>query len=228
MHIIQIPLWVAQTNCWIVSSSQSAKECIVIDAPPDPSAILSALSSNGKVPRAIIATHGHVDHIGGIAELTRSFPDSHKQPIPTHIHQADVHLLIDPIGNSGLLGDELKKLNLNFDAPELINFVAHGDQIKGSGLTFSAIHTPGHTQGSTCFILSDESTSEKVLFTGDHLFKGSVGRTDLPGGSFDDLVESMKSRILPLSDELLILPGHGPSTRLGIEKETNPFILQMK
>lgn len=227
MHITQVPLWVAQTNCWIVSKSTSKSECVLIDVPPEPTKILSLLRKNGLTASAIIATHGHVDHVGGIGELSRADASDQNSALSVSIHSSDLHLLLDPIGTSGLLGEELVKLHLNVDPPEVINLVSDGDTIRGAGLTFTAIHTPGHTEGSTCFLLSDNDTSEKVLFSGDHLFKGSIGRTDLPGGSYEKLVESMKSKILPMSNELVVLPGHGPSTRLGYEKETNPFIMQM-
>lgn len=227
MHINQVPLWIAETNCWIVSRSARDDECVLIDVPPDPTAILSVLRKNGLSPSAIIATHGHVDHVGGIGELSRTDLNGQPCSLPVSIHNSDLHLLLDPIGNSGLLGEELEKLHLDVRPPELISHVSDGERINGAGLTFTAIHTPGHTEGSTCFLLTDDDTSERLLFTGDHLFKGSIGRTDLPGGSYDKLMESMKSKILPLPDELIVLPGHGPSTQLGHEKNTNPFILQM-
>jgi hydroxyacylglutathione hydrolase len=96
-----------------------------------------------------------------------------------------------------------------------------------AGMAFEVLHTPGHTRGSVCLKASVDSLGGPVLFSGDHLFAGSIGRTDLPGGSFDALMDSMKRKILPLDDELAVLPGHGPATTIGRERVTNPFIVEL-
>lgn len=225
MFIRQLPLWIAQTNCWIISRSKSESECILVDVPPEPAALSQILITNHLRPVALFATHGHVDHIGGIAEISRFKGERRESgPIPVNIHTNDRHMLLDPIGTSGLLAEELIKMQLDLAPPEKIDCLSDGDVIKGLNMTFQAIHTPGHTQGSTCFLLRDDQSSESVLFSGDHLFKGSVGRTDLPGGSFEALIESMKQKIFPLDDQLSVLPGHGDATTVGYEKATNPFL----
>ncbi|MCL5076559.1 MAG: MBL fold metallo-hydrolase [Actinobacteria bacterium] len=225
MFIRQLPLWIAQTNCWIISRSKSESECILVDVPPEPAVLSQILNINHLRPVALLATHGHVDHIGGMAEISR-FQGEPPEPgsIPVSIHTKDQHMLLDPIGTSGLLAEELMKMQLDLTPPEQITGLSDGDVIKGLEMTFRAIHTPGHTQGSTCFLLKDDQSSESMLFSGDHLFKGSIGRTDLPGGSFEALIESMRQKILPLDDQLPVLPGHGEATTIGHEKTTNPFL----
>jgi glyoxylase-like metal-dependent hydrolase (beta-lactamase superfamily II) len=111
-------------------------------------------------------------------------------------------------------------------APELIYGMADGDTVKGAGMAFTCMHTPGHTQGSVCLQLELDG-APPILFSGDHLFAGSIGRTDMPGGSFEQLMQSMAEKILPLDDETAVLPGHGPTTTVGRERMTNPFILEL-
>jgi glyoxylase-like metal-dependent hydrolase (beta-lactamase superfamily II) len=131
-------------------------------------------------------------------------------------------MIDDPIGASGGLGQYLEGLDVS--PPEMILDLADGDVVKGAGLRFDVLHTPGHTKGSVCFLLETEDGT--VLFSGDHLFAGSVGRTDLPGGSWEELMESMRAKILPLSDSIAVCPGHGPSTTIGKERSSNPFVLE--
>ncbi len=228
MFIRQLPLWLAQTNCWIISRSKDDLECILVDVPPSPDEIIDTLRSHDLKPVAILATHGHIDHVGGIATIARTklLAETAGQ-LPVYINNADKHLLLDPVGTSGALGQELLDSGIDVTPPELIYDLEDGDVFKGSGLVFETLHTPGHTEGSLCFLARDADSSERVLFSGDHLFKGSIGRTDLPGGSYAKLVESMKSRILPLDDALIVLPGHGGSTTIGVEKSSNPFLLNM-
>jgi glyoxylase-like metal-dependent hydrolase (beta-lactamase superfamily II) len=222
MMIEGLPLWVAQTNCWIVAPDGPGGECVLIDAPPDPTTILARLAHHGLRLVALLNTHGHVDHIGGVGSVIHGI--DHGDQVPVHIHDDDRHMLIDPIGTSGMLGRYLEGLDLR--PPELLYGLDDGEKVRGAGMTFTAVHTPGHTQGSVCFRL-DVDGEPPVLFSGDHLFAGSIGRTDLPGGSFDQLMESMAEKILPMPDDLQVLPGHGQVTTLGFERRTNPFIVEL-
>ena len=102
-----------------------------------------------------------------------------------------------------------------------------GEQVRGAGMTFTAVHTPGHTRGSVCFTLEIDG-EPPILFSGDHLFAGSIGRTDLPGGSFEQLMQSMAAKVLPMADETVVLPGHGGTTTVGHERMTNPFLVELR
>ena len=217
MLIEGFPLWLAQTNGYIVASDPGA-EAVIVDCPPDPGAVLARCRHWGVRPVAVLSTHGHIDHIGGMGTFVRSSDPS----MPVHIHPADRHMLDDPIGAAGMLGQYLEGLDVT--PPEVILGLDDGEVVKGAGLQFSVIHTPGHTKGSVCFLL--ETDDGTVLFSGDHLFRDSVGRTDLPGGSWEELMESMRAKILPLDDAVAVLPGHGPSTTIGRERRMNPFVLE--
>ena len=223
MLIEGLPLWLAETNAWIVAPSGPGGECVLIDCPPDPTSILKRLEHHGLRLVALLSTHGHVDHVGGIGSVVH--PQDHD--VPVHIHDDDRHMLLDPVGTSGQFGQLLLGAGLDLRPPELLYGLDDGQQVSGAGMTFTAIHTPGHTRGSTCFLMEVEGEAQ-VLFSGDHLFQGSIGRTDLPGGSFDQLMESMVEKILPMSDDVNVLPGHGPTTTVGHERRFNPFLLELQ
>ncbi len=222
MLVEGLPLWVAETNAWIVAPQGPGGECVLVDAPPEPRPILDRLAHHGLRLAALIATHGHVDHIGGVATVVRE-----TGLVPVRIHDRDRHMLSDPVGTSGAFGRLLEEEGLDLRPPELVAGLDDGQQVSGAGMTFTALHTPGHTPGSTCLLLEVEGEAP-ILFSGDHLFAGSIGRTDLPGGSYEDLIASMADKILPLPDEVRVLPGHGPVTTVGRERATNPFLVPLR
>jgi hydroxyacylglutathione hydrolase len=217
----RLRLWLAGTNAWIVAPTGPSGECVLVDAPPDPGPLLARLDELELRLVALLVTHGHVDHVGGVASVVRA----RDEQLPVHVHDADRHMLLDPAGSGGLLAEHLSGLDLR--PPEVVLGLDDGEQVAGAGMTFTALHTPGHTPGSVCLRLEVEGEAP-ALFSGDHLFAGSIGRTDLPGGSFEQLMRSMAERILPLEDELPVLPGHGPPTTIGRERATNPFLLQLQ
>ena len=223
MLIEGMPLWLAETNAWIVAPDGPGGEAVLIDAPPDPAAIIDRLHHHQLRLVALLSTHGHVDHRGGVGTIVHS----HDGDLPVHIHDDDRHMLLDPVGTSGGFGRFLEQANLDLRPPELLYGLDDGQQVKGAGMTFTAIHTPGHTKGSVCFQLEVEG-QPPILFSGDHLFQGSIGRTDMPGGSFEALMASMADKILPMADETQVLPGHGATTTVGQERRFNPFLLELQ
>ena len=161
--------------------------------------------------------------MGGVSEVVQAQDEA----VAVHIHDADRHMLLDPVGTSGGFGQFLEAEGLDLRPPELVLGLDDGEKVSGAGMTFTAVHTPGHTKGSVCFLLEVEGEGT-VLFSGDHLFAGSIGRTDLPGGSYEELMVSMAEKILPLDDDVQVLPGHGPVTTVGRERRTNPFLLELQ
>jgi hydroxyacylglutathione hydrolase len=218
-----LPLWFTETNAWLVAPDGPGGECVLIDAPPDPQAILDRLAHHGLKLVALINTHGHVDHVGGVSAVVKA----QEHDVPVHIHDDDRHMLIDPVGSSGMFGQYLEEMGIDTSPPELVEGLDDGQSVSGAGMKFTAMHTPGHTKGSVCMMLTIEGQGS-VLFSGDHLFAGSIGRTDLPGGSYEQLMESMAEKILPLADDIPVLPGHGPTTTIGRERQTNPFLLELQ
>ncbi len=222
MLLEPLSLWLAATNAWIVAPDGPGGECVVVDAPPEPEPLLARLAELDLRLVALIATHGHIDHVGGIGSVIRG---AGAPSAPVHIHDEDRHMLLDPLAAGGMLAQYLDGLDLR--PPEVLQGLDDGQVVSGAGMRFEALHTPGHTRGSVCLRL-DVDGQEPVLFSGDHLFAGSIGRTDLPGGSFEQLMASMADKILPLDDELPVLCGHGPSTTIGHERRTNPFLLELQ
>jgi glyoxylase-like metal-dependent hydrolase (beta-lactamase superfamily II) len=205
-------LWLAQTNCWVVAPEPGGP-AVVIDAPPDPSGIGDLLARHDLVPVALLLTHGHIDHMGGAAELERS------AGIASYVHPDDDFLTLDPAGQlRALFGVPIPG---DHAPPAVRRPLSDGDVLELAGIEIEVRHTPGHTPGHCCFRIA----SEEWLFSGDQLFAGSIGRTDLPGGDFDLLMRSMSERVLDLPDETRVLPGHGPETTIGRERRTNPFLI---
>jgi hydroxyacylglutathione hydrolase len=216
-----LTLWLAATNAWLIAPQGPGGEAILVDAPPEPGPILQRLIDAELRLVAVISTHGHIDHVGGISTVVHA--QDHAMPV--HIHDDDRAMLTDVAGHGGQMARYLDGLDLR--PPENIQGLDDGTVVQGAGLRFEVLHTPGHTPGSVCLLASIDD-SGPILFSGDHLFAGSIGRTDLPGGSFDALMASMEAKILPLDDEITVLPGHGPTTTIGRERVTNPFLVELQ
>jgi hydroxyacylglutathione hydrolase len=204
MRIDRLVLGDYENNCYIVRKDEKTRSCIIIDTGLSAEPLIDFLKGKDLDPETLILTHGHGDHIAGVAPLRKNFGK-----IKVCIHKADSHMLTDSISNfSSFLGKKIET------SPADIIFENEGP-IESAGLKFTIIHTPGHTPGGICLYNSDE----KILFSGDTLFAGSVGRTDFSGY---DVQKSLKQLVLP--DDTKVLPGHGPDTTIGQEKSYNPYL----
>lgn len=207
-------LWAAQTNTYVLADDRGSP-AIVVDAPPDIEGVSELLARHDLSPVALVVTHGHVDHAGGAGEFVRRWN------AVAWVHSDDDFLTLDPQAQlRGLFGFAPPG---DYQPPDRFEDLRSGEVVSAAGLDLDVLHTPGHTPGHCCFYLRDEG----VLFGGDQLFAGSIGRTDLPGGDYDLLMSSMEQRILPLGDDVVVHPGHGPSTTIGRERTANPFLADL-
>jgi glyoxylase-like metal-dependent hydrolase (beta-lactamase superfamily II) len=213
MLIVGVPAWLAQTNAYIVAEGPGGL-AVVVDAPPEPDLIGAVVAEHDLSLVGVLLTHGHIDHTGGSGRLSRATGAS------VYVHPDDDFLTLHPSEQlRAMFGMTPPGV---YDLPETFHALADGDVLEIAGLRFEVRHTPGHTPGHCCFYLEDQET----LFSGDQLFAGSIGRTDLPRGSFTALMTSMREKVLVLPDETQVLPGHGPDTTIGRERRTNPFLLE--
>jgi hydroxyacylglutathione hydrolase len=202
-----LPVGLLQCNCSILGD-ETSREAIVIDPGDDIARIVALLAKHQLTVKQIIITHAHIDHIAGalrLKEITGA---------PILYNQLDLPLVKMMDIQAGWLGIPTPKVS----APD--EDLRDGQTISIVGLTGSVIHTPGHTQGSSCLYLPDQT----LLIAGDTLFAGSVGRTDLPGGNTQQLLKSIHDRLLTLPDDTKVIPGHGPNTTIATERSENPFL----
>ena len=193
-------------NCFILGCEET-HEGVVVDPGGDVERIIQTVQRHGLTIRYIINTHGHFDHVGGNRQAIAAFG------APLLIHQADAPMLdrVADVGRMyGIQGE---------NSPGADRFLEDGMEIEFGACRMKVLHTPGHTQGGCCLYLSEEGR----IITGDTLFADSIGRTDLPGGSHDQLLESIRSKLFVLPDGVVAYPGHGPETSIGHEKRNNPY-----
>jgi hydroxyacylglutathione hydrolase len=217
MIYIKIPVGMLQCNCSIIGDPKT-HEAIVVDPGDEVERILSLLGRYKLSVKAIVSTHAHIDHVGGLAKLHQY------TGAPVMMHNDDL-----PLYNAM----EVQAALLGMRPPELTavdQLLKDGDSLEWGGYHADVMHTPGHSPGSVCLFLPKEAGTIKLsqpqLFAGDTLFAGSIGRTDLWGGSFEEIMQSLTQKLLQLPDDTLVYPGHGEITTIGRERASNPFLNQ--
>jgi glyoxylase-like metal-dependent hydrolase (beta-lactamase superfamily II) len=202
-----LPVGPLQCNCSIIAD-ETTQEAMVIDPGDDVGDIQAILQKHSVRVKQIVITHAHIDHVGGAMKL-RALTGA-----PILLNQND-HVLLKMLG--------IQAAWLGMNTPEKVEIdrsITEADKVEAGALVASVMHTPGHTEGSVCLYFP----AEQKLIAGDTLFAGSIGRTDLPGGSFDKIIRSLHQKVLSLPDETIVVPGHGPLTTIGDERESNPFL----
>lgn len=201
MELKRIPAGVYAANCYIIMDEET-KEALIMDPGGDEEDIIEAADNLGARIKYIVLTHGHIDHTGAVITLKKRYN------VPVYIHAKDEELILKRTFMFGVL-DSSKGADGN---------LKDGDILTLGNMEVKCIETPGHTPGGVCFLV------ENNLFTGDTLFSGSIGRTDLTGGDFDTIISSIKEKLMVLDNSVVVYPGHGPSSTIGREKQSNPFL----
>lgn len=202
MEILTLPVGPLQVNCYLVWE-RAGNSALIIDPGDDAAVVLATVREHDLRPAGVLLTHAHVDHIRGVSGVVEELGT------PVMLHAADEALYFSP---DNALPPWVPAAT-NLPRPSVV-----ANDL--DGLAFAVIHTPGHTPGGVCYHFRDES----VLFSGDTLFESSIGRTDLPGGDMPSLLSSIRQRLLPLSGDTRVYPGHGPPTTIGREARSNPFL----
>ena len=212
------------TNCYVAATG-AGNECVVIDPGKDAApGVAEVVREHRLKPVAVLLTHGHIDHMWSVTPVAGAYDAT------AWIHPGDRHLLTDPM--AGVSRESAAMLlggNYEFTEPDDVRELGDGAALELAGLTFTVDHTPGHTEGSVTFRTPyDEPQVSEVMFSGDLLFAGSIGRTDLPGGDHATMLRSLSTKVLPLADDIVVLPGHGEQTSIGRERATNPFLRELQ
>jgi len=215
--IAGFPAGAFAANCYVLATAPGA-ECLIIDPGQDAEQGIDEIIERYRLqPVAVLATHGHIDHIWSVAPVCGA------RGIPAYIHSADRALLSDPGRGLGLGASQQIFGGLTFSEPDDVLELADGMTLELAGIPLIVDHAPGHTPGSVTFRLPTGAEPD-TLFSGDLLFAGSIGRTDLPGGDYETILASLARVCLTLPDETQVLSGHGPQTTIGQERASNPFL----
>ncbi|OFZ52369.1 MAG: hypothetical protein A2381_10490 [Bdellovibrionales bacterium RIFOXYB1_FULL_37_110] len=212
LHIVTFPVGDFASNCTVIFN-EASKNALVIDPGFSIDPVYQLIQKNQLKVTHILHTHGHFDHITSSSELKKI------TKAPLYLHQGDKHFYQDLTNQAGIFGYRLKIELAPIDYLLSDNQIIEFDQ---GSLSLKVIHTPGHSQGGCCFFT--ENFGYPLLIAGDTLFKQSVGRTDLPGGDFDQIVDSIKNKLFIYPDKTVVITGHGPTTTIGDEKKSNPYL----
>jgi len=205
------PVGPIQANC-VLLGDRDAGVLAIIDPGEEAARIMERVEASGLTPTVVLHTHGHLDHAGGTADLVRRLPDG----IPIGLHRDELQLYQGIQMQGQMFGLEVET------PPEPTLWFEHGQRLELGGLSLEVRHTPGHSPGGVCFVVHGQT--DPLVIVGDVLFAGSIGRTDLMGGSFPVLEESIRSQLYTLPDETRVICGHGPDTTIGRERASNPFV----
>jgi len=225
VQVFGFPSAVFGTNCYVVAPA-TGQECLVVDPGIDIlDQLAEVLREHRLKPAAVLLTHGHLDHTYSVTPVCGA------HGIAAYLHSEDRYRLRDPLAAMdpaviAMLEQQFGRA-ASWAEPDDVVDVADGARLELAGLVLDVIHAPGHTEGSVMFELPGAG-SPRTLITGDVLFAGSIGRTDLPGGDHGAMLRSLREGVLPRADDTVVLPGHGPQTTIGRERATNPYLLQLK
>ncbi|MBU2666682.1 MBL fold metallo-hydrolase [Actinoplanes bogorensis] len=212
------------TNCYVVAAGPG-EQCLIVDPGIGVLDRLDeVLTEHRLVPAAVLLTHGHLDHTFSVAPVCGA------RGITAYVHPADREMLADPAKGLSMDLTQLFGGRLPYSEPDDVAELTDGATLTLAGLEVTVDHAPGHTGGSVLFRLpgvGSEFEADQVCLSGDVLFAGSIGRTDLPGGSTDTMLTSLRDKILPLADDTVVLPGHGPATTIGRERAHNPYLREL-
>jgi hydroxyacylglutathione hydrolase len=215
------PADVFGTNCYVVAAGPG-EQCVVVDPGIGVLDRLDEVLAEHRLhPAAVLLTHGHLDHTFSVAPVCGA------RGITAYVHPADRELLADPAKGMSADLSSMFGGRLPYSEPDDVAELTDGETIVLAGLEFTVDHAPGHTGGSVLFRLPGAGSSwdaDQVCISGDVLFAGSIGRTDLPGGSLTAMMTSLRDKVLPLADDTIVLPGHGPATTIGRERAGNPYL----
>ncbi|MGV0805061.1 MBL fold metallo-hydrolase [Mycolicibacterium setense] len=221
MFITGFPAGMLACNCYVLAERPGADAIVVDPGQRAMDRLRRILDENRLTPEAVLLTHGHIDHIWSAQKVADTYG------CPVYIHPEDRFMLTDPIRGFGPRLAQLAFGVLFSEPKQLVELDKDGQTLDFGGVSVTVDHTPGHTRGSVVFRVSggpEQAAAAQTVFTGDTLFRSSVGRTDLPGGSGRDLLESIVTKLLVLDDDTVVLPGHGARTTIGHERRTNPFL----
>lgn len=218
MLVAGFPSAMFGTNCYVVATGPG-QEALVVDPGIDVVGQLDELLREHRLqPVAVLLTHGHLDHTFSVTPVCGA------RGIPAYVHGADRYRLADPMSTLGPQMSEMFAGRLTWTEPADVRELTDASVLSLAGLELTVDHAPGHTEGSILFRTPAAGDRPPICLSGDVLFAGSIGRTDLAGGDHAAMQESLRTKVLPLADETVVLPGHGPQTTIGVERATNPYL----